>query len=290
MATGHAARVSRLVSHRRRLGAYGLRLAGAEAAAALFVDAPEAWPAFRLRARLGTAAPGGEHVDEGRARLLLRSGGEIAIDREAGDVLFTVPEEVGPQALVHPYLAPAAAVIARWLGRESFHGGAFVAGDRVWGVLGERESGKSSILAWLALRGQEVVCDDMLIVDGTTVFAGPRSVDLRRETAELLGAGEPLGVVGARERWRVSLPQIAPELTLGGWAFLEWGETVDVRPVDPSERLARLLHHRGVRLPPASHETLLSLAALPAFELVRPRSWDSVTDAGERLLGAVAVD
>jgi hypothetical protein len=276
-----------VTERRRPLGAYGLRLEGAEAAASLFVTAPRSWPAFRLRSRIGTAAPGGEHVSDDHARLLLRSGGEIEIDRRTADVLFTVPEEIGPQALVHPYLAPAAAVIARWLGRESFHGGAFVADGRVWGTLGERESGKSSLLAWLALRGETVVCDDMLVVAGGSAFAGPRSVDLRRETAEELGAGEPRGVIGARERWRVPLGPIEPELPLGGWIFLEWGDELRVQPVEPGERLARLLHHRGVRLPPASHEALLGLAALPALELVRPRSWASGAAAGELLLGAI---
>jgi len=276
------------VTERRPLGAYGLRLEGVEAAASLFVTAPASWPAFTLRSRIGAAGPGGEHVTDDHARLLLRTGGEIEIDRAAGDVLLTVPGQVGPQALVHPYLAPAAAVIARWLGRESFHGGAFAAAGGVWGVLGERESGKSSLLAWLALRGEPIVCDDMLVVHDGAAFAGPRSVDLRRETAEQLEAGEELGVVGARERWRIALPPIEPELPLAGWVFLDWGDAVMVRAVEPSERLARLLHHRGVRLPPASHEALLELAALPGLELVRPRSWDSVADAGERLLDALA--
>ena len=116
------------------------------------------------------------------------------------------------------------------------------------------------------------------------MFAGPRSVDLRRETAERLGAGEELGVIGARERWRVGLPPIEPEVPLAGWVFLEWGDEVAVTPVEPGERLARLLHHRGVRLPPASHEALLGLAALPAWEVRRPPDWDSLADSGERLL------
>jgi hypothetical protein len=226
-------------------------------------------------------------VSETRARLLLRNGGEIAIDRAQGEILFTVPEPVSDQALVHPYLAPAAAVIARWLGRESFHAGAFALDGGAWGVIGEREAGKSSLLAWLALQGRRVLSDDMLIVAGETAFAGPRSVDLRREAALHLGAGEELGVVGARERWRVGLPPIDPEAPLAGWIFLEWGARVSVRPVDPGERLARLLHHRGVRLPPASHEELLVLASLPAWELRRPPSWGSLADAGECLLDAL---
>jgi len=269
------------------LGAYGLRIQGARDAASLLVRVPADWPEFALRTRIGTAAPDGESVSETHARLLLRNGGEIAIDRPAGEILFTAPEPLSDQALVHPYLAPAAAVIARWLGRESFHAGAVALDGGAWGVLGEREAGKSSLLAWLALQGREVLTDDMLIVAGETAFAGPRSIDLRRETALHLGAGEELGLVGARERWRVGLPPIDPEVPLAGWIFLEWGDEVAVEPVQPGERLARLLHHRGVRLPPASHEALLALSELPAWELRRPEDWASLADAGEALLDAL---
>ena len=269
------------------LGAYGLRIEGARGAASLLVAVPAEWPEITLRTRIGTAAPGGEYVSETEARLRLRNGGEITIDRSEGEVVFTVPEPVSDQALVHPYLAPAAAVIARWLGREPFHAGAFCLPGGAWGVLGEREAGKSSLLAWLALQGRDVLCDDMLVIAGDTAFAGPRSVDLRRETALHLGAGEELGMVGARERWRVGLPPIDPEVPLAGWIFLEWGDEVSVSPVEPGERLARLLHHRGVRLPPASHEALLGLSALPAWELRRPQDWASLADAGEALLDAL---
>ncbi len=264
-------------------GAYGLRIRGVAEAAPLLVSAPSDWPLYSVESRLGTAS-GGEFATDEQARLLLRNGGEISIDRSAAEVVFTVPEPVSDQALVHPYLAPAAAVIARWLGREPFHAGAFALAGGAWGVLGEREAGKSSLLAWLSLQGRDVVCDDMLVVSGETVFAGPRSVDLRRETAERLGAGEELGVIGARERWRVVLPPVEPEVPLAGWVFLEWGEDVSVTPVEPGERLARLIHHRGVRLPPASHEALLGLAALPAWEVRRPPDWASLADSGERLL------
>jgi hypothetical protein len=271
----------------KAVGAYGLRIRGVGAAASLLVAVRADWPLFSIRSQVGTASPGGESASETHARLLLRNGGEIAIDRAKSEICFTVPEPVPDQALVHPYLAPAAAVIARWLGRESFHAGAFALEGGAWGVLGEREAGKSSLLAWLALQGRSVLSDDMLIVEGETAFAGPRSVDLRRETALHLGAGEELGVIGARERWRVGLPPIEPEARLAGWVFLEWGDRVSVRPLDPGERLARLLHHRGVRLPPPSHEALLALAALPAWELRRPQDWASLADAGEALLGAL---
>lgn len=139
------------------------------------------------------------------AQLRLRNGGEIAIDRRAGRVVFRVPHPVRADELVHPYLAPAAAVIARWLGRESIHAGAFAGRDTAWGLVGGRGAGKSSTLAWLARAGMEVLCDDMLVLEGRTPLAGPRSVDLREDAAARLGAGEEIGLTGARERWRLQL-------------------------------------------------------------------------------------
>src|SRR6185436_12314723 len=122
-------------------------------------------PVFGVSAEVGTAADGAEYVDDDRARLALRSGGEIVVARAAGTIHFRAAHALRADEIVHPYLAPAAAVVARWLGRESMHAGAFVAGGRAWALLGDRTAGKSSTLGWLARLGAPIVCDDMLIVD-----------------------------------------------------------------------------------------------------------------------------
>jgi hypothetical protein len=267
-----------------RSGAYGLRLSGLEEAADLLVPVAETAPAWEIGSEVGHPAPAPEFVDEDRAELLLRSGGRILIDRTQGRVSFVVPHEVRPDELVHPYLAPAAAVIGRWLGRESVHAGAFAVDGAVWGVVGEREAGKSSTLAWLALAGVDVLCDDMLIVDGRTPFRGPRSIDLRADAARRFEAGEAIGVTGARERWRLRLDQRPDGHTLAGWILLAWGDRVEVKALGASERLQRLIPQRGVRLEPTRVEALLELAMLPAFEVSRPRSWESLPEAGKRLI------
>lgn len=223
-------------------------------------------------------------MGEDEARLRLRSGGEILIDRGERSVLYRVPHPVRPDELVHPYLAPAAAVIARWTGRESMHAGAFAAGGGALGVVGTREAGKSSTLAWLARSGVDVLCDDMLIVDGDRPLAGPRSIDLRADAAERLGAGEPIGMTGARERWRLRLGPTASGATLRGWVFLAWGDRVAVRSLPASERLPRLAAERALRLPPARPDALLELTSFPAWELSRPRRWESLPEAADRLL------
>jgi hypothetical protein len=274
--TGHPASAA--------VGAYGVRLRGLEDAADLLVPVRHDAPAYGLRSEIGHAESPDEHVDGDHARLRLRSGGEIVIDRLAGRAVFRVPHPIRADELVHPYLAPAAAVMGHWLERQSVHAGAFAVGGRAWGLVGEREAGKSSTLAWLALAGVEVLCDDMLVIDGRIAFAGPRSIDLRADAAARLGAGRPIGMTGARERWRLPLGAVPDECVLAGWVFLTWGDRVDARPLSAVDRLARVVAQRALRVPPARPDALLDLASLPAWELSRPRGWSSLAEAADRLL------
>jgi hypothetical protein len=266
------------------LGAYGIRLRGLDGAAELLVDVGPDAPVYAVAAEVGRGTAPDEHVDDEGARLRLRSGGEIVIDRRGQHVLYRVPHPVRPDELVHPYLAPAAAVIARWMGRESMHAGAFAAGGSALGVVGTREAGKSSTLAWLARAGVDVLCDDMLILDGGRPLPGPRSIDLRADAAERLGVGDPIGMTGARERWRLRLGPTTGTAVLRGWVFLAWGERIEARALSGPERLARLAAERGLRLPPARPDALLELTSLPAWELSRPRGWESLPRAADLLL------
>jgi hypothetical protein len=269
------------------VGAYGLQLENVGAARELLVDASPEWPRFRIGHRLGTSTATQEWMTEKAALLKLQSGGEIALDRERGEAIFTVPRPVDADELVHPLLAPVAAVTAYWYGRESFHAGAFVVEGRAWALLGERGVGKSTLVARLALDGVPIAADDMLILEEDVVHVAPRSVDLRREAAEVLGVGEGLGVVGARERWRLRVPPIVGEVRLAGWVFLAWGERTETVAVRGSDRLMRLAANRGTTVPPRDAEALLELASLPAYELRRPRSWESLTSSVDCLLDAV---
>jgi hypothetical protein len=270
------------------IGAYGLRLEGVEAARPLLVPAEPNWPTFHVRSQVGKPPwRDSDVVTESRAELRLQTGGEILIDREDGVVVFTTQRRIVERELIHPYLAPVAAVAGYWFDRESFHAGAFVVDGAAWAVLGEREAGKSTLLASLALRGITVLSDDMLILDGVVPFAGPRSIDLRSAAARHLGVGESLGVVGARERWRLQLDPMTPSGALRGWIFPAWGDRVEASELTPHERVARLGSQRGVRLPAKDPARLLDLAALPACELRRPRDWDALEPATDLLLDVV---
>jgi hypothetical protein len=252
------------------------------------VEAPPSWPALSLaRADVGSPVTRDE-VTEDRARLQLADGGSAELDRAASSAQLRLPAGVSDGAVIHPYLAPVALVMARWLGREGFHGGGVAVDGGVWGVLADKEGGKSTLLAWLALAGSAVVTDDVLVLDHETVLAGPRSLDLRADAATELGAGEPMGRVGARERWRLSLPPVAAELPLRGWVTLKWGDTVAVESVRGAARLTALVPHRGVRLASLDPAGLIALSGLPHRRLVRPRAWASLPEAADRLLEAIA--
>src|SRR4051794_19444017 len=222
-------------------GAYGFRLQGVPEARALLVDAPHAWPRLTLVRETMGRRPVTEEVTRDHARLWLVGGAFAELDRVASRALVHVPRETTDGGLVHPYLAPVALIMARWLGREGMHGGGIVVDGGVWGVLGHKTGGKSTTLAWMALSGVPVFSDDVLVVDAGKALAGPRSVDLREEAARRLGIGEPIGRIGSRERWRMPVAPVAPELPLRGWISLEWGERVSVERLRGAERLAGLL-------------------------------------------------
>ena len=276
-------------SSRLARGCYGFRLTGVEGAAALLVDAPAQWPDLPIERRGAEGAPPHEDsIGPDHAELPLQSGGWVELERAPARVVFSLPGSPPDGDVVHPYLAPAAAVAARWAGRESFHAGALVAGGGAWGLLGDKETGKSSTAGWLAVNGHAILTDDLLVLDGLTALAGPRCIDLREGPAARLGAGEPMGLVGLRERWRLTLPPVAAAVPLRGWITLEWGDEVELEPLEGPERLLALLPFRTVQIAPTRPEELLRLSSLPVLRLRRPREWASLPASVELLLDALA--
>ena len=265
-------------------GAYGLRIGGIDGIARLLVRADPTWPRLEISVELGSAVLSEDQVDDDRGVVRFHNGGAVVIDRRRGEAVFKLPREPSPDELVHPYLAPVAAIVSRWHGHEALHAGSFLTEGGAWGLLAEREGGKSTTLARLAIEGVPIVCDDVLVLDEATAFAGPRAVDLREEPARILGIGESLGMVGARERWRLTLDAIEGKLPLLGWVFLVWGEELALEPVAAGARLRRLAAQRAVRLPPSDPSALLRLSALPGFELRRPRHWSSLERAVDFLM------
>ena len=272
------------------LGAYGLRIAGLPDAGSLLAAASADWPLVDVTVEVGDLSVVDEHLDDDLGRLRLRTGGWLELQRDPGRARYVVPAPLTTDALVHPYLAPAAAVFAHWHGCEGVHGGALAIDGTAWGVVGDRFGGKSSLLAALAVSGTEIVCDDVLVIDDGMAYSGPRTIDLREDAAAALEVGEPLPDTGARERWRLRLAPLDRQPTLGGWVFTEWADELELRRLPASETLARIYRNRSITVPPKDPAAFLQLSSLPAWELRRPRSWASLPETLELLLDVLTTD
>lgn len=212
----------------------------------------------------------------------LADGRHLEMHRSPGRARFYGPR-LESDVLAHPYLAPVGVTFGRWAGREAFHAGAFVAGGRAWIVVGGRTAGKSTLMAAMAAAHVPVLADDMVITDGSVVFAGPRSIDLRESVP-----GLPIAVSTSRNgsRLRVSLPAVPDRVALGGWIFLRWAPVTSLRPIAPRDLLSRVAARRVLPAMPSDPGVVLDLAAAPAFDYGRPRDWAALPDSIDLLLNA----
>lgn len=272
-------------------GAYGLEIDGLDEPARFLGPAAPEWPPLRID-RLaptdGHRRPTGSAVavlqfDDRSAELWLSDRESVELDRTTMCVRFITETRLSDDLVAHPYVAVAAMIANHWLGRQVLHGGGLVQGGRVWGVLGTKEAGKSSTLAWFANHGHPIFSDDLLVASGSNVFAGPRSIDLREDAAPVLG-GTEIHVGSGRRRWRLrpaAVPGCAP---LAGLVHLEWGDEVRLEPVPPVDRLLLLIGSSALGADVVDAAAYLDLASLPTWRLLRPRRLDVLDEANTRLL------
>ena len=241
--------------------AYGFRIAGGPDGW-LAVDGGDDWPLLTLAPDPTVSLEDQARVDWGRMH---------------ADVCAELP----PDEVVHPLLGRMLPLLADARGIDALHGGLLLGADGAWAVIGARESGKSSLLAQCHRDGASVLSDDIVVLEGTRCFAGPRCIDLREEPARTLGPGVP--VRGGTKR-RIRLPAAPAEAELAGCVWLAWGDETALEPLRPSHRLARLVAHRAEQLWPRDPSLVLDLAVLPAFELRREGGLQSLPASARVLM------
>lgn len=232
-----------------------------------------------------------EERDETRIATGRRAGSLLEVRRDPAAIRIDMPEEVSAEALVHPLLTVPISILARWRGDLTLHAGSFVAEGRAWAVVGGREAGKSTTLAELAQRGYPLMADDLLVLDGDLVRAGPTCVDLRPDVAERMPAARPMGEVGGRFRHRLSTPEGPASAPLGGIFLLEWGEgdAVRVEPVGSAEALQVIFRQEYIALlGPTDPVKVLELMEVPMWRVSRPRDWSRGEEAIDELLAVAA--
>jgi hypothetical protein len=229
-----------------------------------------------------------ESIEPTHACKPILGGGTMRLDRERRTTTISTPVDLSPDVVVHPMLSFTAVVAAHWAGTQSYHAGAFVVAGAAWGVIGPKGAGKSTLLAALHRIGCGVVADDVVIVSDGRCLIGPRAVDLRPEAASQFPGARFAGHVNGRERWRLSLGRLEPQLPVAGWIVLEWGETAELEPVAPIARLKALDDARAVLLPPADPSGMLDMASLPMFTFRRPPAFGSLDVDARALVAGLA--
>lgn len=268
------------------LGAYGFRVLGIDGSAdelglqpvpdgACWPDLVLAWEPADARRR-----PPHAHLDDERATLLLLDGGYVELDRSSATAVVATPRPLPAADLVHPYLAGPAGIFAHWHGRAALHAGAAVVGGVAWALLGDKEAGKTTTLAFLDDLGVPIVTDDLLVTDGAHCDPGPRTLDLRPETAARRHQ-HGARLVRDGERARVRLALVAAPVPLGGFVVLDVGE---VPRLDPVPLAARLRELQGALATAPPDGLLLDLVARPMWRFTRPRRWDAIPASLEVLL------
>ncbi len=265
-------------------GAWGVRFPSMGETTSILGGSLPGWPEVAVSTTVDPTPPELTVWGADAAQYALAGGNHIKIQRTPAVVELTLRAPTVPECVVAPHLTSAASTIGVWMGRMAFHAGAVLLGNGAWILAGDKGSGKSSTLGWLARAGVPVITDDLVVCERGKVLAGPRCVDLRPEAARALEAGRPLGFVGTRERWRVYLDRCLPDHPLRGWVFLEWGEAPSLDRLRPGELLPRIPHQRALRLPMDDPAGLLDLAARPGFVWRRPQRWKAADQAFALLL------
>lgn len=269
-------------------GAYGLKVTGPRWPAGRLAPCPASWQPWTFAYADASWEPSSELQPPGRAAVELRPSGWAVVDRTTSSTaLHTSPSPDG-EAFVHPHLASTAAVVARWARRPCFHAGSFVVGGKAWAVLAGKGGGKTSILAWMAGAGLGVLADDVLVLDGDAALAGPRLLDLRSDATARFTGAVALGVVGTRERHRLALRPVDPEVPFAGFIVPAWGGSTEVTTVPVAARFRHLMDNQALLGVAPAPEQLLDLVARPMLGFARPRRWDALDPALEELVGALS--
>ncbi len=268
----------------KRPGAYGFHIDGLSSTAGFLNAVPDSWPTISVAQLPELDPPADPSIEPDRAVHDLMGGGQLVLDRLTRHATIHRASPLSEDALIHPFLAPIAATMAMWEGWLPFHAGGFVRGPASWMVVGEREAGKSSTMSALAARNLPVIADDLTVVAVDRVFAGPRTLDLRRDVADRIDGARWITDAGQRERWRINLGDVDPELPpLGGVFQLAWGDAVKVERLDAAGAMATLLESltvsRTINMP-----SLMSVGLLPFFRLTRPRTWQATDEAIDAIL------
>lgn len=275
------------------VGVYGLSVSGLGPRAAAFCAEPDPYaPALEVRrVRTGPVVGVPSTLTDDRATIPTLEEGLLEVTRSPAVATYHLGRDLSDEEMLHPWLVPAAATVSAWHGRHVLHGGLLGTGGRCVALIGDKEAGKSSLLAWLALEeGLEVLADDLVVLEGGRAQVGPRCVDLRPASAGLLPRVHAAGLVRDGTRLRLPLPPAAGGAELVGFVVLEWsGGRAGLEPVAAGARLGAVLPHALVEGMPLGHKGVLGYVKHAVWRLRRRREPGSLPECATLLRGLLDV-
>lgn len=268
----------------RGLGVYGLAVYGLGDSLDYAGPAVAGSPRLNVRREVGTAPGAVSRLYDDRAVIPLLNEGVLEITRDPPDALYRHPHPLSDDEMLHPWLVPAAATVSAWHGRRVLHGGVVSNGELAVAVVGDKEGGKSTLLAHIALSSSmRIMSDDLVVFDDDTVFAGPSCIDLRPGSVPHLSALHGAVPVRQGTRLRMRTPKGPSACELAGIVVLRWSDEVGLRLLAPSERLPTLLPNALTEGVPLGRDGVLGFARYRVWELSRPRRWESLTTSADMI-------
>ena len=250
-----------------------MRLLGLRPDPDLLARVPSNAPPLTIERTVGVSRHEESALARDVGRDLIDGAGTMSLWLDERRVEYALNIQLSDDELIHPWLAPAAAALALQDGRLALHGGVLEVNGRSVALVGDRESGKSTLVAAAAMSGISVLTDDVVVVDDAhAVHAGPRCIDLREGSAAFFGARWTVLARGGT-RQRMLLPQALPVVPLAAVVVLHWGEPITMTRLAAPARLQALLPHLASAQTAASFTRVLSLARVPVYALSRPREW-----------------
>ena len=182
------------------------------------------------------------------ARLEIHKAKEIRVGLRPG---------ISEDCLGLPLLGPVLATLMHYRGRLVIHGSAIVVGHELWGFVGDRGAGKSTMAAFLIRRGFPLFNDDLISIsfpDDAAPVAHPgyAATKIMKEAFDHVGGlkGEILetgGLPYKKTRIRLAQKPISDAMALSRLCLLERGEAASLQEMPEREALNTVFQHIYMR-------------------------------------------
>lgn len=273
-------------------GAYGLRLQSTIRPEDGLRSLQDPLATLRLSQVVSRAIPQTEYVGPGAAAVVMAEGTHLAVRQDSPThfaATLTATTRLNSAELLHPYLAPIAALCHRWMGRPALHAASVARDETTLVLVGERLQGKSTTAAALVRAGWSLVSDDLVVMHDRGVLAGPRSIDLRSDAHLVVPLGS--GFAARLGRHRELTPEVwaLPPLPVTAFLHLEFGPTFAVERMAAQDRLTSTASQLYWPTLGSAAPDLLSLIEFDHVRLSRSRSPEGLRETvewAERLAAA----